>query len=196
MRDGENSRNISLACFFQRKLQQLPAEAAAAQFRTNGKRTNFCKIFAVAFEGHASGNAAFGYADEKLRDALANIRFAARKQNPFGGILRNQCVNRRSIREPRAPHSHDFFSATARRSFADSRPFRTAAGAVPPIELRRAKDASGPRAVAKSTSKAGEYAFNFSIGHSRKGRRSFSLSRTSVPTISCACRNGTPLATR
>src|SRR6185437_17029256 len=141
MRDGENSRNISLACFFQRKLQQLPAEAAAAQFRTNGKRTNFCKIFAVAFERGASDNTAFRDANEKLRDALANIRFAACKQNSFGGILRNQCVNRRSIREPRAPHSHGFLSTAARRSLADSKHFRTAAGAVPPIELRRAKDA-------------------------------------------------------
>ena len=89
-----------------------------------------------------------------------------------------------------------FSSSLVTRAVKSSSAERTAPGAEPPATPRRASADSRVSTVLRSRPNAGENAASFSSGISRIDFPSCSAARSTLPTISCASRNGTPCAAR
>src|SRR6266436_4643536 len=83
-----------------------------------------------------------------------------------------------------------------RRPSKSSMAARTLSGAVPPRTFFDASAASRLRLLAKSASNAGEIFLSVLRGKAVHATFCFSASRNTLPTMSCACRKGTPLCTR
>src|ERR1700733_9703500 len=87
-------------------------------------------------------------------------------------------------------------SSAATRAVKSARAARTAPRAVPPATPRRASADSSVSTVERSRPNAGENTASLSSGISRIDFPSCSHARKTLPTISCASRNGMPCATR
>src|SRR5580700_6277755 len=196
MRYGKNASDPALSRFLQCKRNQLGANSASSNLRIHCHRANLREVRTIFFEGQTANHTARVCLNQKVTDVPADFFLSASQQQPLLGVVYDEPKDSGRIGTSRAPRSHKPASNFARRALNSCRAARTAPGAVPPGDERRASADSRVSAVAKFLSNTGENSFSRSTGISRIDFPSFSAAWNTLPATSCASRKGTPKVTK
>lgn len=79
--------------FFHQGMYERPANATPLIFLRNSDRADLGKVHSIEMESPAADDLPFLFGHDEIPNVFGQLRNGSRKQDPFGRVMLDDCVN-------------------------------------------------------------------------------------------------------